>query len=489
MYGYGFGYKNGLVVSGGGVAPFPNQYSLDFDGVNDKILVGDNTSFNFVHETGIFTMSYWIKLRDYTAASVIRISGNNGTSSANNGFEFDYNQIVSERRLRIRITVNPLVVILSQTTIDAITDNDWHNVIIEGDGTNVFFTIDGVTQTGSGTMSNLGVGDATYPLSIGSVNGYTPNPMNGNLDEVSIFNTNGLDKSAIYNGGTPTDLTSINPYLWLRNGDNGAYKSPQWLIPSNENKDKFSNYSYENYPISGNAINVGVVSLGVTNITSLWIKRQRVSTQEVLLGAAINPFNFYMFLGASNELYVRYGAAFIGWDSATAKAILNDTTNWINIVVVRSGNVVELFLNGASMGNGDIFSGTPGAAPTEIDTIGAVPTASSSTTAAYFNNVAAWVVDSVLPSDIYNGGVPPDLTTLPTAPVNWWKMADDATFVYTTSPNGSWTIPDSVGTNNGASTSVSSIFQRVGEAPNSDNNAVTINMDFVDVVLDTPPTP
>ena len=28
-------------------------------------------------------------------------------------------------------------------------------------------------------------------------------------------------------------------------GDNGAYKSPQWLIPSNENKDKLSNYSFE----------------------------------------------------------------------------------------------------------------------------------------------------------------------------------------------------------------------------------------------------
>ena len=30
------------------------------------------------------------------------------------------------------------------------------------------------------------------------------------------------------------------------------------------------------------------------------------------------------------------------------------------------------------------------------------------------------------------------------------------------------------------------IFDRVGEAPNSENNALSLNMDFEDVVTDTP---
>jgi hypothetical protein len=208
-----------------------SNYSMDFDGMNDRVLVGDNTSFNFVHETGIFTMSYWIKLRDYTSVAVVRIAGNNGTSSGQNGFEFDYNQVTGEKRLRLRITVNPNAVILSQTTTDAITDNDWHNVIIQGDGTNVFFTIDGVTQTGSGTMSGLGAGDADYPLSIGSVNGYTPNPMNGDLDEVAFFNTNLIDTSTIYNSGTPADLTALSPLAWYKMGDNATYSGGVWTVP------------------------------------------------------------------------------------------------------------------------------------------------------------------------------------------------------------------------------------------------------------------
>jgi hypothetical protein len=68
-------------------------------------------------------------------------------------------------------------------------------------------------------------------------------------------------------------------------------------------------------------------------------------------------------------------------------------------------------------------------------------------------------------------------------------MGEDATLIYTVNPNGAWTIPDSVGSNDGTTNTTSSIFARIGEAPNSTNNALSINMDFVDVVLDTPPTP
>ena len=66
-------------------------------------------------------------------------------------------------------------------------------------------------------------------------------------------------------------------------------------------------------------------------------------------------------------------------------------------------------------------------------------------------------------------------------------MGEDATLVYSVfPPNGAWTIPDNVGANDGTTSSASSIFNRVGFAPSSENNAVTINMDFVDVVPDTP---
>ena len=128
--------------------------------------------------------------------------------------------------------------------------------------------------------------------------------------------------------------------------------------------------------------------------------------------------------------------------------------------------------------------GAIGALDTQFTAIGA-DTGGINPTNGTVNNIATWDVDTVLPSDIYNGGVPPDLTTLSTAPVNWWKMGQDATFVYNVGGNGTFTVPDQVGSNDG--TSLTFIIEdRVGFAPSSENNAVTINMDFVDVVPDTP---
>ena len=58
-------------------------------------------------------------------------------------------------------------------------------------------------------------------------------------------------------------------------------------------------------------------------------------------------------------------------------------------------------------------------------------------------------------------------------------MADNSTFAT------NWTVPDEVGTNNGTSANMT-IEDRIGEAPNSSNNALSLNMDEVDVVPDVP---
>jgi hypothetical protein len=59
-------------------------------------------------------------------------------------------------------------------------------------------------------------------------------------------------------------------------------------------------------------------------------------------------------------------------------------------------------------------------------------------------------------------------------------MGEEATF-----SGGVWTVPDSVGSNNGTSNAMT-IEDRVSEAPGSENNALSYNMDLVDRVTDTP---
>jgi hypothetical protein len=68
-------------------------------------------------------------------------------------------------------------------------------------------------------------------------------------------------------------------------------------------------------------------------------------------------------------------------------------------------------------------------------------------------------------------------------------MGEEATFVYGANPDGTWTIPDQIGNNDGTSNNLMADSTRVGSAPSSENNAVSFNMDEVDRVEDTPPNP
>jgi hypothetical protein len=106
--------------------------------------------------------------------------------------------------------------------------------------------------------------------------------LHGSVDELAVFDGH-LDSPAevtsIYNGGIPTDLTDKNPLVWYRMGDNGVYKSPQWLIPSNKNKDKVSNYSMDFDGID-DKIELGTQSLGITGAISVsaWVKIPTTNT-------------------------------------------------------------------------------------------------------------------------------------------------------------------------------------------------------------------
>ena len=133
--------------------------------------------------------------------------------------------------------------------------------------------INGVDVTGGNTTVNGGVANEIKIGQIGNI-GYMGSLLHGSVDELAVFDGE-LDSPAevasIYNGGTPNDLTSLNPLVWYRNGDNGSYKSPQWLIPENSNKDKVSNYSFE-FDGVDDFISFSPFSLSAEFTLSAWVK-------------------------------------------------------------------------------------------------------------------------------------------------------------------------------------------------------------------------
>ena len=223
-------------------------------------------------------------------------------------------------------------------------------------------------------------------------------------------------------------------------------------------------------------VDLGSPSTGTgTHTLSMWINPATITNDDRII-SNINNTNFSIRFTASNvEVWGN------SWESVFANP---STSTWTHICFMfdGSGNVtgykdgvvgstVATVYNFSNLGigaraglaHGDEFHGN-------IDEV------------SIFNSVKAI-------GDIWDGtGKPTDLTG-ESGLVGYWKMGEDATFVYNVNPDGTWTIPDQAGSNDGTSNNLMADSARVGTAPSSSNNAVSFNMDAADIDTETPPNP
>ena len=376
----------------------------------------------------------------------------------------------------------------------AINNSTWYNFTMVFDGTQptndtrlkVYKNGALLTWTTVRTIPTTLATDLTLNTNIGARNG--TNEFSGKIDEVAFWHSiqNPID---IYNSGVPTDLTSLNPLAWYRMGDNGVYKDPQWLLPNNENKDKVSNYSME-FDGVNDYIDCGdVTSFNNTSTFTYsgWYKQTTIDIVSYMLGSFVDVNNrllIYTWTDGTMNFQIRKsgGSVYARFDYSTVVT----AEQWFHLAVVYDGigaanaDKVKIYINGISQTLS--FIGTfPSSTSlgTNITTVGKVSDATQTWNGnidevSIFNN--SLTQQSI--TDLYNGGTP---TTISGA-TNYWKMGEDATF------NGSnWTLPDSVGTNDGTSANMT-IEDRVGTAPSSSNNTLSFNMDLIDRAPDTPPS-
>ncbi len=468
--------KNGLSTISKNVSPkgssFTNTYSLDFDGVDDYLDLGASST---VADSGQFTLSFWIK-------------GTSQSIGAKYLFSADYYNLhtfwtVQDTELYWR-NINNSYKLLSTNLLDG----EWHHILIiwnpDGANSTIRCFTDGANEVNVATDYRYAPGwnGGAYQGGlqyIGNRGGGTFPGFNGNIDEFAVWNDDqSANVSTIYNGGTPNDLTDLSPDYWYRNGDNGAYKSPQWLIPNNENKDKVSNYSLDFDGVDDYVSIPNNVDLNFTSAysVSFWIK----TTSSALLSPISNQSKFLIRLYApSNQIRLQLYDGSNGFFNLDNTQVFNDG-NWHHIAFTTEATTttdkVIVYFDGVALANKG----------TQLN----IGSHLSAFAYAIGRNSGTWnfnggidevsLYDSELSAsqinDIYNGGEP---TTISGA-VAHYKMGEDATF-----SGGVWTVPDSVGSNNGTSNAMT-IDDRVGEAPNSENNALSLNMDEVDRVEDTP---
>lgn len=190
-------------TSGGGGAPFANQYSVSFDGTDDYLSVSSITL------SGAKSVSLWVKFGTKIA------SGSGATLIANSSGDY-FPYMAYGRYLYARGTNNSGtagVVQYQDCGVGAFVSGQWGHVVISSDGTTMSYYFNGVLK---GTDPNVD------PQNMTLIGGRATFYHDSLLDEVALFNSalSASDVTAIYNSGVPTDLSSYSPLHWWRMGEN-----------------------------------------------------------------------------------------------------------------------------------------------------------------------------------------------------------------------------------------------------------------------------
>jgi hypothetical protein len=207
---------NGVTVKTTAIAPpYSTERSLNFPGVNEYVDMGSSSTLDFIQDTDVCTVEFWMKLTDYTADDLNVVMGNNGTSVKNaKGFTVYYeNRSVAGSPKALIFQSSKQVASSPVATLqlnNAVSDNNWHHYMFTSNDSVGALYIDGVAQTLDTDThgTNNSTGTATYAFTLGDTN---PSlfPFYGKLAEVGIYNStlDAADNTESYNGGSPIDLT------------------------------------------------------------------------------------------------------------------------------------------------------------------------------------------------------------------------------------------------------------------------------------------
>jgi len=261
--GFGAIYENSPsgdtnLIGGTPTPPAPagiaNNYSMNFDGVNDSVNIFSgstpSTFQNIGNATSNYTISFWFKTTDstvftssnsawYSSDHIIELRGRYNSGNYNVPFNISAASNISIGRGIGNYTSGGFVGRIASTT-QGLNDNNWHHVAITvtNNGTPIIY-IDNSVSTNTGLPTDwsthlvgvdTSVGSGTADLQIGarSTNaGSKVNFFNGSIDEFAIWNTDlsSTQIQSIYNakGNNLTkDLSTIEPSnlkYWNRMGD------------------------------------------------------------------------------------------------------------------------------------------------------------------------------------------------------------------------------------------------------------------------------
>ncbi len=248
------GTNNGATYS----QPGKLKTSMSFDGTNDYVDLGNDTSLQL---TNNFAISIWVKPTDLTGDSEY-ILGKLKSSGIGN----DYSLIWEYAANQIEFYAVGYTGTNPRTGSGMTLLNGWNHVVYSYDGTKWEGYVNGVnvfSETRSFTL-DTGTGNLLFSTYNGSSNFF-----NGDLDEVAIFNRalSASEIENIYEKQSPTYLGTYTSDIKDVSGDS-TWNSIAWAPERPVGKELPDNSAIETAYTSGNANMTGNVGLWHMNETS-----------------------------------------------------------------------------------------------------------------------------------------------------------------------------------------------------------------------------
>jgi len=419
------GYATGIPgpVPGGGGEPFPNTYSLDFDGVDDYVSMGNPTELQI---TGALTLSAWVKTSSATQQKILFKDDNTNRS---------YSLGLRPTSLLVRFGIFNGGSFTSVTSTSTIHDGDWHHIAaVFNPSTSMKVFIDGVLEATNTTSIPATIDNDPADFEIGR-RGDSNYYWNGNVDEASIWDSalSDANVATLYNSGLPTDLKTAlasTPVAWWRNGDSGTFLASEWNIPDQMKIDNWSSYSMA-FDGVDDEINCGTnvslqPTLGIT--LSCWFMIPTgslhfgadtlISQDHIPYGGLYKGYYLDVTIASNGYLY-----AIFGLGDASSETKVNIATNsggtppyvgdtWYHLCGTWDGSDMVLYINGVSLGT-TAFTGPIAYDATEETWIGNRGHNQNIHFVGSIDDVSIWntgkSASEVLA--IYNNGKPTDLST------------------------------------------------------------------------------
>jgi RHS repeat-associated protein len=221
-----------------------------FNGTTDKIVIdGSKDKHSFIKNTGIFTLSAYIKLSDINVRSTII---GNSSAATTKGFFFSF-EGASSRRLRFVITAGQSSTYFqAYAAANTIHDSNWHHVAVTGDGKVVRFYVDGVADGTATSITLLDNGSSQFATCIGNdydtngdISTTLPLGMHGALDEIKIYNRplSPTEIQTLTQHNSPGGNPASSPY-------NGNISSIQWSVNQGLSDVKKMAYTFQYDPMN-----------------------------------------------------------------------------------------------------------------------------------------------------------------------------------------------------------------------------------------------